>query len=133
MAECQRREWSAELLKAHIQFWACLNKEHRTVTWNGDVATCDTCGLTSEMTRRYANDVARYVREKAGDWAAAREAIDISIGRARQEIQAAVDDALGELAPHGVHIARAEAVILSQVQDSLDDIDQTIPPEDDDG
>lgn len=35
-----------------FRFWTCINKAHRYVTWNGDVASCDTCGLTSEMTRK---------------------------------------------------------------------------------
>ncbi|TMS00151.1 hypothetical protein [Nonomuraea basaltis] len=32
------------------RFWTCINKTHKYVTWTGDVASCDTCGLTSEMT-----------------------------------------------------------------------------------
>lgn len=63
------------------------------------------------------------------DWPAAREAIDTAISRARREIQATVENALEDLGAHG---RRIEAVILSQVKASLDDIDQTIPPEDDD-
>lgn len=63
------------------------------------------------------------------DWPAARKAIDTAIERARIEIERTVEGALYELGEVG---KRAEAVILSQVQDSLDDIDQTIPPEEDD-
>ena len=63
------------------------------------------------------------------DWPAARRAIDTAIERARREIEMTVEGALCELGEVG---KRAEAAIRSQVQDSLDDIDQTIPPEDDD-
>ena len=64
------------------------------------------------------------------DWPSVREAIDTAINRARREIESTVVCALQDLGEVG---KRAEAVILEQVQDSLDDIDQTIPPEDDDG
>ena len=63
------------------------------------------------------------------DWPAARRAIDTAIERARREIEMTVEATLQELGAVG---KRAEEVILSQVQDSLDDIDQTIPPEDND-
>ncbi len=63
------------------------------------------------------------------DWQAVREVIDIAIDRARRDIRIVAKSALYELGEVG---KRAEAVILEQVQDSLDDIDQTIPPEDDD-
>jgi hypothetical protein len=62
-------------------------------------------------------------------WPAARRAIDTAIERARREIEMTVEATLQELGAVG---KRAEEVILSQVQDSLDDIDQTIPPEDND-
>ncbi|MDP4501034.1 hypothetical protein [Nonomuraea turcica] len=56
-------ELMATLGNARIQFWTCPNPAHRTVTWHGDVATCDQCGLTSTMTRRkYA--VVREVEQK---------------------------------------------------------------------
>jgi hypothetical protein len=64
------------------------------------------------------------------DWPAARRAIDTAIHRARGEIRIVVIEALGDLP-----IAdgkRAANAILAQVKDSLDDIDQTIPPEEDD-
>jgi hypothetical protein len=63
------------------------------------------------------------------DWAATREAIDVAISRARVVIERAVTDALDDLGRVG---SEAAAAILGQVQDSLDDIDQTIPPESDD-
>ena len=63
------------------------------------------------------------------DWPATRRAIDTVISRARREIQTVTDDALADLGRTGQAIG---AVILSQVQDSLDDIDQTIPPGEDD-
>jgi hypothetical protein len=64
------------------------------------------------------------------DWPAARRAIDTAIHRARGEIGIVVREALGDLpAAAG---ARAANAILAQVKDSLDDIDQTIPPEEDD-
>lgn len=46
-----------------IQFWTCLNRDHQTVTWNGDVASCDTCGLTSEMTQRFIGSIRRHTAE----------------------------------------------------------------------
>jgi hypothetical protein len=63
------------------------------------------------------------------DWPAARRAIDTAIERARREIEMTVEGTLAELGDVG---RRAAALILDQVQDSLDDIDQTIPPEEDD-
>jgi hypothetical protein len=64
------------------------------------------------------------------DWPAARKAIDTAIERARREIATAVRIALGDLSPADAkHIGGA---ILQHVQDSLDDVDQTIPPEEDD-
>ena len=59
------------------------------------------------------------------DWPAARRAIDTAIRRARREIEITVRDTLNDL-------PRTAAVILGQVKDSLDDIDQTIPPAEDD-
>lgn len=63
------------------------------------------------------------------DWPAARRAIDVSIERARREIEATVENTLHELGEVG---KRAAATILMDVQDALDDIDQTIPPAEDD-
>lgn len=64
------------------------------------------------------------------DWPAARAGIDTAIARARREITVTVHDALDEFGEVG---RRKAEFILAQVQDSLDDIDQTIPPETDDG
>ena len=64
------------------------------------------------------------------DWSSVRGAVDIAMDRARREIRSTVICALQDLGEVG---KRAEAVILEQVQDSLDDIDQTLPPGDDDG
>ncbi|GAA3172697.1 hypothetical protein [Nonomuraea roseoviolacea] len=53
----------AALGRAPIQFWTCPNPAHLDVTWTGDVATCDTCQLTSEMTgRKYA--IARQIERE---------------------------------------------------------------------
>lgn len=52
--------WGA-LGSAKVRFWRCLNPAHETVTWEGDVATCGTCGLNSDMTRRYARNVRTHV------------------------------------------------------------------------
>ena len=80
------------------------------------------------------------IREMAGvstsrvasdlDWPVARRAIDTAISRARREIEATVENTLHELGEVG---KRAAATILMDVQDALDDIDQTVPPEEDDG
>lgn len=45
-----------------VSFWTCLNKDHKAVTWTDDVASCDTCGLTSEMTSRYRELVRQHER-----------------------------------------------------------------------
>lgn len=47
-----------------VRFWKCLNPDHGTVRWDGDVAVCTDCGLTSEMTRRYAKGVKAAVLAK---------------------------------------------------------------------
>ena len=47
-------ELPEELLNAPVRFWMCINREHKTVTWDGNVARCPDCGVTSEMTKRYA-------------------------------------------------------------------------------
>ena len=59
-----REHFAALLADAKIMFWTCLNKDHKHVTWTGDVATCDTCGLTSEMTARFARGVQKWERER---------------------------------------------------------------------
>ncbi|GAA4209560.1 hypothetical protein GCM10022252_76260 [Streptosporangium oxazolinicum] len=51
-----------ELAEAPVQFWTCLNRDHKTVTWQGDIASCGECGLTSDMTRRRDKLVAERVR-----------------------------------------------------------------------
>jgi hypothetical protein len=91
-----------------IQVWACLNPAHQEVTWTGDVARCDTCGLTSEMTGEFA--------------AAASVATALAAVLARLEIVAADLDlhieacAVGLAAPH-VAEAAAEA---RAAKDALD-------------
>lgn len=64
------------------------------------------------------------------DWPGARRAIDTAIARARREIETVVHEALSDV-PFVTGKCAAVA-ILTQVKDSLDDIDQTIPPEEDD-
>jgi hypothetical protein len=61
------------------------------------------------------------------DWVAASRK---SVERARRDIKQAV--ARSELGTMGGFGERIIAEIWSVVQDSLDDIDQTIPPEEDD-
>ena len=56
-APARTRERLNALEGARMQFWTCLNPDHRTVTWVGDVASCDTCGLTSAMTGEFAAGV----------------------------------------------------------------------------
>jgi hypothetical protein len=54
-----------EMLKdVKIQFWRCLNPGHKDVTWDGDVAECDHCGLTSQMTTEYAARVRAHAAEQ---------------------------------------------------------------------
>jgi hypothetical protein len=64
------RDWVAALTAGtKIMFWTCLNDDHKHVTWTEDVATCDTCGLTSEMTARFARGVQKYERERISQFA----------------------------------------------------------------
>ena len=62
------RERRTELLEAlkdvRVQFWACPNEDHKRVTWTGDVAACDSCGMTSEMTARLIRAAVAYERER---------------------------------------------------------------------
>ena len=92
----------AEILgDAEVQFWICLNPAHKNVEWSGDVATCPDCGLTSDMTRefaevcrevhgtRIASDLEALAREYAGDGfsrpqrAAMRHALEVAATRIR--------------------------------------------------
>ena len=50
-----------------FRFWTCLNKTHKDVTWNGDVASCDTCGLTSTMKDAWTRLVRTDERRKVAD------------------------------------------------------------------
>lgn len=36
------------ILSKPFKFWCCPNKEHKRVTWDGDIATCDECDETSQ-------------------------------------------------------------------------------------
>jgi hypothetical protein len=43
--------------RGEVQFWICLNPAHGSVEWaadGSDFATCTVCGLTSDMTREFA-------------------------------------------------------------------------------
>jgi hypothetical protein len=53
-----------ELSTARMRFWVCLNREHRFVDWVDGVATCPDCGLTSEMTGRFAATAKQVGREE---------------------------------------------------------------------
>jgi hypothetical protein len=70
------------------------------------------------------------------DWPAARRSIDVAISRARREIMITVNDAFSDLERNcnlgRIGKSRATTAILAQVRDSLDDIDQTVPPAEDD-
>ncbi len=57
-------EWPGALLNAPVQFWMCINPAHGSVTWEGDVATCPDCGVTSEMTKAYAKRVREQFAEE---------------------------------------------------------------------
>lgn len=60
-----------EVLNARVSFWTCINPDHQAVEWSGDVATCMVCGLTSEITKRFAQDVRdhheKHVRKTIAD------------------------------------------------------------------
>ncbi|SFK92246.1 hypothetical protein SAMN05216275_14144 [Streptosporangium canum] len=66
MAEIPEEEWDLLELFANlrVRFWTCLNQAHKAVTWTGDLASCDTCGLTSEMTSRYRELVRQHERRE---------------------------------------------------------------------
>lgn len=34
--------------RVRVKFWSCPDRSHRFVEWNGDIATCPTCGSTNE-------------------------------------------------------------------------------------
>jgi hypothetical protein len=68
------------------------------------------------------------IPQSAIDWQAAAHA---AVQRARQKIQEATVQALHDVP--GLAAESAEEQILSEVQDCLDDIDQTIPPGEDAG
>jgi hypothetical protein len=59
------------LKNVRVQFWTCLNKAHMYVTWTDDVASCDTCGLTSEMTRKRDALVRAHERSRVAEQIAA--------------------------------------------------------------
>ncbi|MFI7113986.1 hypothetical protein ACIBK9_47250 [Nonomuraea sp. NPDC050227] len=50
-----------------FRFWTCLNKAHKDVTWNGDVASCDTCGLTSTMKDAWTKLVREHERKRTAE------------------------------------------------------------------
>lgn len=54
-------DFPAALLNARVRFWMCINRAHKNVVWDGDVAKCPDCGVTSEMTTRYAARVREQV------------------------------------------------------------------------
>lgn len=91
------KEFPGELLNARVQFWMCINPEHEFVTWDGDVATCPDCGITSEMTKKYAARVERQVREQA---AMEIDALMVE----QQQIIDSYDMETGEVPPGGPFI-----------------------------
>lgn len=54
----------AELLNARVRFWMCINREHKSVVWDDDVARCPDCGVTSKMTTRYRETIRTFERER---------------------------------------------------------------------
>ena len=65
MSESDEDQKVLEMLgNLRIRFWTCLNPAHNTVTWNGDVASCNTCGLTSEHTIEFAERVRENERKR---------------------------------------------------------------------
>lgn len=72
------RERRTELLDAlkdvRVQFWTCPNEDHKHVTWTGDIAACDTCGITSAMTGRLIRAAVAYERERLAELAEERRA-----------------------------------------------------------
>ena len=52
----------AEILNARVRFWMCINRDHKSVVWDDDVAQCPDCGVTSTMTARYAKVVRDHER-----------------------------------------------------------------------
>jgi hypothetical protein len=83
--------------------------------------------MTDEEIREMAGASTRPAASDPG-WPATRRSIDTAIERARREIKLTVENTLYDLGTVGKRKAEA---ILASVQDALDDIDQTIPPEED--
>ena len=73
-----------------VRFWTCPNKDHSRVTWTGDVASCDSCGMTSVMTARLIRAAAAYERERIVQLAIDHDAL----------IMAECDDCQRERHPH---------------------------------
>jgi hypothetical protein len=60
-------------------FWMCMNRDHAdtgTVTWEGEVARCGVCGLTSDMTRRWLTLVREDERQRVVHYLAGLAALD---------------------------------------------------------
>lgn len=64
MTDGDHRVFLDALQGVQVQFWTCPNEAHGRVTWTGDAAVCDTCGMTSEMTGRLIRAAAAYERER---------------------------------------------------------------------
>lgn len=54
----------AEILNAPVRFWMCINRDHKSVVWEDDIARCPDCGVTNAMTTRYRATVERFERER---------------------------------------------------------------------
>lgn len=79
-------EWPDALLNTRVRFWMCINRDHQSVTWDGDVATCPDCGVTSEMTKAYGRRVREQVAKELeavdpAEWALAGQHAGIDAAR----------------------------------------------------
>lgn len=85
--------------RAPIMFWTCLNHDHKNVTWYGNVAKCDTCGLTSEMTNGWLRTAKEVARAEIGrETATEIEQLRATVARA----YAFAEEMRTYCSPHGV-------------------------------
>lgn len=88
-----------------IVFWTCLQPDHLDVDWEGDIATCRTCGLTSQMTRLYVDAVRRSEQrrlDKAGQVVVSRADLVAYLNRDGVDLRAEVDALNRLLAAAGI-------------------------------
>jgi hypothetical protein len=80
-----------ELGKLWVQAWFCIRRDHRHVEWHGDIACCAEpgCGITSEDTRPWLQDMAEAITRAETE----RDAAHAEVERLRADHARAIDAA----------------------------------------